>query len=208
MATTPKKCNQVTIKIKKAEYKNLNAATIKIKQADYNKLNAATIEIKKAAHYKINAATIKIKQADYDKINAATIKIKRQASYKAKAGKFKASYKAKAGKIKDKYHTQKHRKQDAADKLREQGPRARKTLSRSAIKKKVRERFKFGKNFIEVKDCNGDWTRVFGPCWHRVYRHQRRQAHQAGVDETILWQESLASAGRCFFAVIACALRD
>ena len=63
----------------------------------------------------------------------------------------------------------KHFKQDAADRLREQGPRARKTLSRSAIKKNVRERFKVGKNFIDVQDYKGDWKRVVGPRWHRVY---------------------------------------
>ena len=37
------------------------------------------------------------------------------------------------------------------------------------IKKKVRERFKFGKNFINVQDYKGDWKRVSGPRWFRVY---------------------------------------
>ena len=36
-------------------------------------------------------------------------------------------------------------------------------------RKKVLERFKFGKNFIQVKDYNGVWYRVVGPKWFRVY---------------------------------------
>ena len=63
----------------------------------------------------------------------------------------------------------KHSIQDVADKLREKDQRTRKTLNRSVIKEKVRERFKFGKNFIQVKDCNDDWTRVCGSYCHRVY---------------------------------------
>ena len=140
MTTTPKKRNPVNRKIKKTEYQKLNTVTRKIKKTEYQKLNPATIKIKRAEYEKINVATIKIKKSEYEKLNTTTRKIKWQVPYKDKSGRFKV-----------KYHIQKHLKKDVTDKLWEQGPLPRQTLSHSEIKEKVRERFKFVKNFIQVK---------------------------------------------------------
>ncbi len=161
--------NAASIKIKKAEYRRLNAASIKEKCAEYYRLN----NTQKAEYYRLNASTIKIKNNEHRKLMSANTKAKYKTysatRYKLNAANIKEKCKLNAASIKEKYHIQRHLRQDAADKLREKGPAARKTLSRSVIKKKVGESFQFGKNFIRVKDCKGDWTRVVGPCWHRVY---------------------------------------
>ena len=148
-----KQLNSSTIKTKNAEYKKLNASTIKTKNTEYRKLNASIIKTKYAEYRKFNSVTIKTKATEKYKLNSATIKTKK-----------KTKYKLNSANITEKYHIQKNLKLDSAEKLREQDPRAHKTFSHSTIKKKVHERFKFGKNFIQVKDYNGDRKRVVGPC--------------------------------------------
>jgi hypothetical protein len=64
-----------------------------------------------------------------------------------------------------KYHIRKAAKLDAAEKQREQAPGwSRKVLSRSAIKKAIRKKFRFGKNHVDILQMDP------------------RQTHQDGVN--------------------------
>jgi hypothetical protein len=60
-------------------------------------------------------------------------------------------------------------KLDACEKLRQQGPRARKVLSRSAIKKAIGKKFRFGKDHVDVQNNEGKWIKVPDRRFYRVY---------------------------------------
>ena len=85
---------------------------------------------------------------EYQKLNAAKIKLKAQARYQSNAAKNKLRKQAKL---------------DACEKLRQEHPRARKVLSRSAIKKAIGKKFRFGKDHVLVQNYEGKWIKVQGP---------------------------------------------
>jgi hypothetical protein len=60
------------------------------------------------------------------------------------------------------YHKRKDAKLDACEKLRQEDPRARKVLSRSAIKKAIGKKFRFGKDHVLVQNSEGKWIKVQG----------------------------------------------
>ena len=120
------------------------------------------MKTKTTENYKVNSEIIKTKRAEKYKINSSYIKTKMKTNTSQHSENIKV-------KEVEKYHIQKNLKHDTVEKMRKQDPRERKTLSRTVIKKKNLNNFKFDKNFVDVQDYTSDWKRVFGPRWFRVY---------------------------------------
>ena len=82
------------------------------------------------------------------------------------------------------YHSHKEAKALASEKLRQQDPRARKVLSRSAIKKAIGKKFRFGKDHVLVQNYEGKWIKVEGRRFYRVYiviNHPKRIKLESAV---------------------------
>jgi hypothetical protein len=127
------------------QFKSVNIKSKRTTQrATHYQFNSVIIKSKRATHYQINSTIVKPKKyilrptEQYNKINSSSIKTK--------------------------YHTHKNLRHDTVEQLQKEDPRERETLSHSVIKGRQNlEKFKFGKNFIDVQDYTGDWKRGFGP---------------------------------------------
>jgi hypothetical protein len=116
-----------------------------------------------------------------------------------------AYYENNTPKVKTRYHSQKGVKLDACEKLREQDPRGRKVLSRSAIKKTIHSKLRFGKNHVDVQNSEGkssgsrcqtqDTLGCILPSTTRV----ASDSHQTRCDGAFLREGSLDFEGLCIF---------
>jgi superoxide dismutase len=172
------KRNAVAHKVRQQNYVKRNAEAIKKRQQDYEKRNAEAIKKRKQDYRKRNAEAIKKRQQDYRQHNAEAVKVSGQDYRKRNAEALKVAQfdrrKRNAAQVKkgnqdySKRKAEKKREDlDAIDKL--QLPPGRKTLSRATIKKAIRDKFRFGKTFVDVQNCEGKWRRVKGPRFFRVF---------------------------------------
>ena len=86
--------------------------------------------------------------------------------------------------MEDTYHRHKDAKAVASEKLRQQDPRARKVLSRSAIKKAIGKKFRFGKDHALVQNYEGKWIKVKDRRFFRIYiavNHPKRIKLESAV---------------------------
>jgi len=142
-------------KVSKVEGNCKRREAIAKQKADYYRANRETIAKKRVDYYRANRKQI-LKQTRTR--NASTtvrdkIKMRRADRYRTNASA-----------IADKYHKQKNLKQVISD-----YPGSRKTMSRAVIKKQILGKLKLGKNLIKVRNSNGDWIKVRGPRFFRVY---------------------------------------
>jgi len=140
------------------------------KPADHYRKNSKAILKRRAEHYRKNKKAILKRKAEHYRKNAKAI-LKVQAERYRKNGSIfmTKAYRKNAKDISNKYHIQKNLKHDAAERMRKQDPRARKTTSLAVIKKQILEKFRFGKNYIKVHNSKGHGIKVRGPSLFRVY---------------------------------------